>query len=158
MTIRLGLTCSSLTEYPRWHSETREVTSHGLWCCIPELTSKRFGQWRKISVHCFWTIASKFQWSRTRWITSSYGLLWLCACEGVHNPDIFRLSVWAPNPCMLESVWRRWWCLGGCSGDPITKIYWLFHQRRACLTRFEILIWGIEHFEANMAWWYCFMC
>ena len=56
-------------------------------------------------------------------------LLWFCACEGVHNTDTFRLSAWALSPFMLESVWRRWWCLGGCSGGP-------------CLTRFEILLWG----------------
>ena len=35
-------------------------------------------------------------------------LLWFCACEGVHNTDTFRLSVWALSPFMLESVWRRW--------------------------------------------------
>ena len=38
----LGKTGSSLTESPRWHSEIREWTSHGLWCCIPGLTSITF--------------------------------------------------------------------------------------------------------------------
>ena len=35
-------------------------------------------------------------------------LLWFCACEGVHNTDTFRLSVWALSLFMLESVWKRW--------------------------------------------------
>ena len=69
-------------------------------------------------------------------------LLWFCACEGVHNTDTFRLYVCDLRPFMLESVWRRWWCLGGCRGEPITKFYWFFHQSTSCLTRFEILIWG----------------
>ena len=94
MTIMLGLTCSSLTEYPWWHSSIQEWTSCGLWCCMPGLTSIMFWSVEKYfctpchhSVckpllwscliepewHYFWTIASKFQWSRTRWITSSCG-------------------------------------------------------------------------------------
>ena len=95
-----------------------------LWCCIPGLTTITFWSVEKDCCtpchhyvckpllwscliqpewHCFWTIASKCQWSRTRWITSSYVLLWFCACEGVDNPDTFRLYVWAPSPFMLES-------------------------------------------------------
>ena len=37
----------------------------------------------------------------------SYGLLWFCACEGVHNPDTFRLFVWALRLFMFELMWTN---------------------------------------------------
>ena len=148
-----------------------------LWCCIPGLTTITFWSVEKDfctpchhSVckpllwscliqpewHCFWTIASKCQWSRTRWITSSYGLLWFCACEGVHNPDTFRLSVWAPSPFMLESVWKNnniW-----VDAEVNLLLSSIAFSTKVDLVWQYLKYWFEEPFEANMAWWYCFMC
>ena len=125
-------------------------TSYGLCCCIPGLTSRTFWSVDKyFCTPCHHSVCKPLLWScliQPEWtiyeplLPNSNGselgeslavvvLLWFCACEGVHNTDNFRLSVGALSRFMLESVWMRWWCLGGCSGEP-------------CLTRFEIMLWG----------------